>query len=492
MTHSTLLGNWTLLDTAVVVLYLAAVTVIGLVVSRGIRNFDDFFMAGRRLSVPVLVGALVATYYGLDVTFGNPEASYYDGVSIFFAYSMPFYLAYFLLAVFVAPRIHALGVRSLPEAMGHYYGKTGQVLCAVASALYSLPVLSVAGLGLLGEALFGIPPLIGAVIGAAIAVFYTVFGGLLADSLTDTLQFLIMCVSLAIAGAFAMVSVGGYNELQAQMASHMFEPLGKLSRLDIAVYATVAMTPLVDPAFYQRSLAAESAKSIKYALLIGTCIWIAFDWVVVYLGVVGRFLVDTGQIEGDIDTSAIVVMAVGHFLPTGLLGLFVAGCIAAAMSTIDSYALVASGNAVNDVYGVVRRKQLTDRTLLLATRVGVVVTVALALVLSFRFERIRDMWIFMASILVSTILVPMLVAFVRPSLATPRAGVYSCAAGLVSSFLLFFAFEFAGEVDTEAETRLLRLGEVVFYREHLGLVTLPICIAGFIVGACFDRIWRTQ
>ena len=487
MTTTNLLEAWTVLDTAVVAAYLLAVAVIGVVVATRIANFDDYFMAGRRLSVPVLVGALVATYYGLDVTFGAPEAAYYDGISIFFAYSMPFYLAYFLLAVFVAPRIHALGVRSLPEAMGLYYGETGQILSAFASALYSLPVLSIAGMGVLGEALFGIDPVVSAAIGATVAVFYTVFGGLLADSLTDTLQFLIMCVTVAIAAAFAMVTVGGYEQLEAQMAPHLFEPLGQLSAFDIAVFATVALTPLVDPAFYQRALAAESARAIKYALLIGTGIWIAFDWLVVYLGLAGRYLVDTGAIPGDVDTSAIIVYTVGHFLPTGLLGLFVAGCIAAAMSTIDSYALVASGNLVNDVYGRIRKEKLSDRSLLLATRIGVIVVVLLALILSFRFERIRDMWIFMASILVSAVLVPMLVAFVRPSLATRRAGVYSCGAGLASAVLLFIAFESLGQHDADAETRLLRMGNAVFYREHLALVTLPISIAGFVIGAYLDR-----
>lgn len=490
MTSTNLLASWTALDTAVVVVYLAAVTLIGIVVATRIGSFDDYFMAGRRLSVPVLVGALVATYYGLDVTFGAPEAAYYDGISIFFAYSMPFYLAYFLLAVFVAPRIHALGVRSLPEAMGLYYGETAQILSAVASALYSLPVLSIAGMGVLGEALFGIDPVLSATIGAAIAVFYTVFGGLLADSLTDTLQFLIMCVTVAIAGAFAMVTVGGYDQLQPQMEPHLFEPLGQLSAFDIAVFATVALTPLVDPAFYQRSLAAESAKAIKYALLIGTGIWFAFDWLVVYLGVAGRHLVDTGAIPGDIDTSAIIVYTVGHFLPTGLLGLFVAGCIAAAMSTIDSYALVASGNVVNDIYSRIRNEKLADKTLLFATRLGVIVTVALALVLSFRFERIRDMWIFMASILVSTVLVPMLVAFARPAWATPRAGAYSCGAGLISTFLLFFAFELFGQFDAESESRLLTLGPVILDREYIAIVTLPTAILSFLIGACIDRLRR--
>ena len=37
-------------------------------------------------------------------------------------------------------------------------------------------------------------------------------------------------------------------------------------------------------------------------------------------------------------------------LPTGLRGLMIGGIIAAAMSNVDSYSLLASGNIVYDIY----------------------------------------------------------------------------------------------------------------------------------------------
>lgn len=40
-----------------------------------IGSLGDFLVAGRTLTAPVLVGSFIATYYGLDVTFGSPETS---------------------------------------------------------------------------------------------------------------------------------------------------------------------------------------------------------------------------------------------------------------------------------------------------------------------------------------------------------------------------------------------------------------------------------
>ena len=76
------------LDTFIVGIYIAGMLLIGIYVSRGIKSFVDFALAGRLLTTPLLAGTFISTYYGLDVTFGSSETAYLEGMSTFFVYSL--------------------------------------------------------------------------------------------------------------------------------------------------------------------------------------------------------------------------------------------------------------------------------------------------------------------------------------------------------------------------------------------------------------------
>jgi len=476
------------LDTLVVGIYLAGMLLIGFLVSRNIKNFIDFALAGRLLSVPLLAGTLISTYYGLDVTFGSSETAYLEGVSTFFVYSLPFYICYLGVAFFIVPRLFKLNVDSIPATIAHYYGPGGRIPAILATLFYSLPIVSVAGLGILGHFFFGIDPLVAACLGAGIAAIYTLFGGLLADVATDSLQFFIMCLTLALAACFAMSEVGPPEQLQLAMRPKFFQPLGTLSTADILIYLAISLTPLVEPAFYQRIFASRSAQSATRALILSTFIWMALDWVVIYLGIVGKYMVTQGTLSANLDASEIILHVSAYLLPSGLLGLFIAGCVATAMSTVDSYALISASSLVYDGLHFYKKEGLSDKQLLLFTRIAIAGVIALSLLISFRFERIRDAWIFMASILVSSLLVPMMAGFAlkRPG---KRSGIFSIWAGFLTAVLIFTAIETLGIYDPALETRILSIPGlgVQLHREYLLFVAVPASLTAFIIGYVQDQ-----
>jgi SSS family solute:Na+ symporter len=244
------------------------------------------------------------------------------------------------------------------------------------------------------------------------------------------------------------------------------------------------MTPLVEPAFYQRTFAARGSREVVRALLLGVVLWIAYDWLVVYLGIAGKEMVRTGVLRGDVPAPAILLHVVGELLPAGLLGLFIAGCLASAMSTIDSYTLIAAGNVVYDAFGPGRPRGTTeDARMLRAVRIATVPTLAFALAVSFLFESIRDAWIFMATILLSTALVPMLAALFTPSLARRRAGSWSAITGLAVSATLGVLFHVLGTEDADLGTVTWSTpAGFTLVREHAVLIAVPASLLGFVAG----------
>ncbi|MCP3990232.1 MAG: hypothetical protein GY724_14235, partial [Actinomycetia bacterium] len=68
----------TSLDLAIVVGYLALMIGIGIYVYRKVPSFEEFVVAGRSMTTPILVCTLASTYYGLEDLFGTSEFGYND------------------------------------------------------------------------------------------------------------------------------------------------------------------------------------------------------------------------------------------------------------------------------------------------------------------------------------------------------------------------------------------------------------------------------
>jgi len=477
---SPILGTFDLLIVAV---YIAGLLAIGAVVARHIRGFDDYFVAGHRMTTPLLICTLVSTYYGLDVLFGASEVSYQEGVVAWFVYTRPYYAVILFTAFFVAPRLRRYPFRSLPDAMGHFYGERSRVVTAVASFLYSLPFMSLMGIGVLLNLVLDVPYPVGVLVGAVVALGYTLLGGLPADAITDTVQFVLMCIGLGIAAALTLGDIGGMDALQAAVPPEHFSPTGTYPPAVLVIFAATALSVLVEPAFYQRIFAAKSVRSIVAALLIGVVLWAAFDWIVTVQGIAALALgVETSP------TYALLTVTL-EALPIGLKGLFVAGVLATAMSTIDSYLLIAGGNITYDVYRPLRRPDLGDRELLSLTRWAVAGAAVASVVFALYFQSIVSAWVFMSSLLTASVLVPLLAALFLSRRPRAAAGFWSSITGLVTAIGFHLLVSYFGIRDAEWETVIWKLsspgGEIAVWREYSLLVALPASAIAFAIGQIF-------
>src|SRR5690606_36273034 len=153
-----------------------------------------------------------------------------------------------LAALLVAPRLKRHDFLSLPDVADHYYGRGTRAVAAVACFLYALPLLSIMGIGILLDVLLGVPFVWGVLLGACVSLAYTVMGGLLADAFTDTVQFVLMCVTLGIACVLALRAGGGMDGLQAALPAEFFQPGGTYPASVLPVFAASAPSPQAAPA----------------------------------------------------------------------------------------------------------------------------------------------------------------------------------------------------------------------------------------------------
>jgi len=475
------------IDYIIIAVYLLGMVGVGLWFARKHSDFDDFFLAGRSLTTPLLITTLISTYYGIDVLFGDSQLGFTDGVVAWFGYARPTY-AFFLIAAFLlAGKLREEDFKSLPDILEKYYGKKTRYMGAITSFLYSLPALSLYGFGMLGEVILGWEPYMGMLVLGGIALVYTLTGGFWAVALTDSIQFLIMCVILALGFPFAMKFIGGFDQMTQLLEPSYFETMGDLSIWLIIIYASTGLSILVEPTFYQRIFAAKSYKNVRNALIIGIFIWGSYDWIVTIIAMAAKTGVIQGILPANVPPDAALLTVMVAALPAGALGLFMAGVLSTEMSTLDSYCLVAGGNVSYDIYKPAFKPDANDDELIKKTRYGIVLSWVLGFAMAISFDQMLGLWVFTASILISSVMVPILLGLFVPSFRRPLAGLLSSGVGLISTVSLNIIIMTTGTFDPVEETYIVQWFGMDFLQEFIMYITVPLSLAAFIGGLIMDR-----
>jgi hypothetical protein len=106
--------------------------------------------------------------------------------------------------------------------------------------------------------------------------------------------------------------------------------------------------------------------------------------------------------------------------------------------------------------------------------------------LAFMFERLMALWVFVATTLTSTVLVPIFIALYSNMKKTTMAGLMSCLAGLASVIGYYVLVQRLGAYDDVYGTFIwtVEIGSssVALWQEYALFFSLPISVAGFLVG----------
>jgi len=475
------------IDYIIIAIYLMGMIGVGVWFAKKHTDFDDFFLAGRSLTTPLLITTLISTYYGIDVLFGDSQLGFTNGVVAWFGYARPTYAFFLIAAFFLAQRLKEEDFKSLPDILDKYYGKNTRYVGAITSFIYSLPALSLYGFGMLGDVILGWEPIMGMLVLGGIALVYTLTGGFWAVVLTDSIQFLFMCVVLALAVPFAMNFIGGFDKMIDILEPSYFDTMGDLSIWLIIIYASTGLAILVEPTFYQRIFAAKSYKNVRNALIIGIFIWGSYDWIITIIAMAAKTGVLQGILPTDVAPDAALLTVMVAALPAGALGLFMAGVLSTEMSTLDSYCLVAGGNVAYDIYRPAIKPDATDEELIKKTRYGILLSWILGLAMAVSFDQMLGLWVFMASILISSVMVPILLGLFIPRFRKALAGFLSAGLGLASTVILNIYIMMTGTFDVLEETYIIQWFGIDFLQEFIMYITVPISLLGFFIGLILDK-----
>ncbi len=400
-------------DYSLIAAYLVALLGFGVIHRiKGDTSAAELILGGRSLTLPAFVASLVSTWYGGILGVG--EYTYLYGLSNWLVFGLPYYLAAALFAIFLARKARQSEVLTIPERLAGSYNQATGIAGSVIIFVMTVPAAYVLILGSLGQVLFGWPLWVGILAGTAFSVVYVYLGGFRSVIRTDLFQFGLMFVGFAVLLGILVGSYGGLSFLKENVPASHFTWHGGNAPLYIVSWYFIALATLIEPSFHQRCYAAKNESVARNGIFVSIGCWAVFDFLTTTTGLYARAILP--DLANPVTSYPELATAV---LPVGLLGLFFLSLLATVMSTVDSYAFLAASTFGNDIARPLLK--LPERKVTLYTRIGLVLTVVLAIAIAALFRSVIDIWYVLGSIGTPALLVPVFFSFVGKKRMPPWA-----------------------------------------------------------------------
>jgi SSS family solute:Na+ symporter len=368
--------NFSLLDWAIVAVYLAFTLAAGLAGRKYIKDASDFLLAGRHLGKYIGIATLAATEIGTITFMYYAELGYKTGFASFVNGLIAGAVMIFLGATgFMIFRLRDLGLTTVPEFFEVKYSRrlriVAGVLVAVGGLLNMGVFLKVEGTFLTiiaGLPLSDLKWTMTAIL--ALELLYTVLGGMVSIVITDFLQFIMLSVGTLLVTGYVIGTVG-WKHMQDAVMTHLgaggFNPIAAPDYGWAYILFQLLLWMAVDTCWQttaMRTFATKDPETSKKVFFWTGFIFLGRGMMPMLWGI--GALAYFGPKH---DSLQAMPEMIARILPTGILGLVVAGMLAATMSVNSSYLLGWSSVISQDIVQPLRRRALEPKRQVLLNRV---------------------------------------------------------------------------------------------------------------------------
>ena len=377
------MSNYTIsnIDIGIIIGYFLVVLVIGFLFSRRKNTGSGFFLAGRSLGWAAIGFSLFASNISSSTIIGLSGQAYRSGISVSNYEWMAAFLLVFM-TIFFIPFFIRSRISTIPEFLEKRFNRFSRRYVSLTTILLTIIVDTASGLyaGVLILQLFF--PNLGSwqtyFVLTLLAGTYTATGGLRAVVFTDILQAVIILLGGGIL-LFAVLGQFDYswsNAVASVPESHMsvIQPMGEES---LPWLGTLIGVPILGFYYWsttqlicQRILGARDLKNARWGALLGGFLKLPVLFLLVIPGLFAATLFP-GLENSDLVFAEMVV----NLLPAGVIGIVLAGLIAAIMSSVDSALNASSALIVMDFIQPSRPELSADQV----GRIGRITTLILML-----------------------------------------------------------------------------------------------------------------
>jgi SSS family solute:Na+ symporter len=394
-------ASW--VDYAMVVVYFAVVLGIGFAARRRVSDSLDFFLSGRSLPAWITGLAFISANLGAVEIVGMSANGAQFGMPTMHYYWIGAVPAMLFLGIVMMPFYYGSKVRSVPEFMRRRFGTGAHLVNAIS---FAVAQVLIAGINLyllahIVQLLLGWPLWVSLIIAAAVVLSYITLGGLSAAIYNEVLQFFVIVAALLPLTLIGLHRVGGVGGLIDKMtaagnegelsswpgteltgfASSFWSVIGIVFGLGFVLSFGYWTTNFVE---VQRAFATKSMSAARATPVVGSFPKMFIPFIVVIPGMIAGVLVPavadakkSGSSSFDYNDSILSLMR--EVLPNGLLGVALAGLLAAFMAGMA--ANISAFNTVwsYDIWQQYVKKDKPDAYYLWVGRVATVVATVIAI-----------------------------------------------------------------------------------------------------------------
>ena len=366
----------------VLVLYLGIMAFIGWYAGRKTNSIGDFFVLSGKAGVLVSGIAYFSTQFSMGTFLGTPGTIYgvgYAGMAI----SVPGAVFCMILpALLIGRKLislgHKYGFLTMADYLtDRYHSKKMSGVLGVMMLFFLVPMMGaqIIGAGVIVHVFTGLPEWVGVVGMGIIVILYCMSGGMKGAMMTDVIQGSLMIATAVVTFIVSVVMGGGFSNinhtLQSMNEAYLTFP-GANGYMPWTYYVSNIVLwsffTMGQPHLFTKFFAMKDHKTMFKAILLGTAGMFFSATLIEWAGVYG-----IASIQNIEKADQIIPMILQRGMNPFLASIFIAGIVAAGMSTIDGILVTTTGAVTRDIYQKIINKDATDENVMKLSKVVTVI-----------------------------------------------------------------------------------------------------------------------
>lgn len=360
--------NFSLIDWIILITYLSVTVYVGIWVKRYVQDLKGYIVAGRKIKTSLGIATFTATELGTVTFVYFGELGYVTGFSCFIIGILAM-IAYTTIGKtgFIIEKLRQYGMMTIPEFYELRFNKKVRVIGG--SILFIGGILNMGiflkfdGIFLSEVMGFG-PQALGFIMTLMLIIVmsYTILGGMFSVVITDFMQYVVLSFAMLATTIIVLLEVDLTLISDTVMSGYGeggFNPIVN-PRFGWSFIIWILVTNIAAAALWQpgtsKALSSKSPEIAKKVFWVTGLTFAGRAMIPMFWGVAAFAYFGAGE-----NSAAAMPMLLGELIPVGLLGLLVAGLLAASMSTYSSYVLAWSSVLTLDVISVLKPGGFTTR-----------------------------------------------------------------------------------------------------------------------------------
>ncbi len=453
-------------DIAIIVVYFAMVLAIGFYLKGKSGTGEDFFLAGREMTMWIAGLSFLSANLGSLELMGWAAAAYQYGILATHWYWVGAIPAMLFLGIVMMPFYYISKTHSVPGYLQLRFGEPSRALSAVTFGFMTVLMsgINMYSMALVMKVVLGWDINFSIWVSSITVAIYVALGGLRSAIFNEVLQFILIWVGALVIPIVGLVEAGGWDGMVAKIQhnwagqdyTHLWSTMGSFTGNPMGIHWTGIVLGLgwvisfgywtTDFLVVQRVLAAKDMRAAKMAPIIGAAFKMMVPFIVILPGLLALAVLpfkltgeDAALASGGHSYNEVLPIMLARYCGPGLLGLGITALIAGFMSGMAGNVSAFATVWTYDIYRAFIKKDATDAHYVAMGRwctiLGVLVSIGTAyLVMQFKsiMDYVQALFSFFIAPLFGTVLLGML--WKR---ATPQGGFWGLLTGTLSSIAMW-------------------------------------------------------